>query len=502
MFCIFLENVNQSIDLKEFCMKFEHNKTNEVLKWFEEITKIPRCSKHEEKIANWLKNWAEEHGFQVKMDHVKNLVIKVPGSPGYESAPTVIIQGHMDMVCEKTPDSDHDFSKDPIKLVYDGEWLTADKTTLGADNGIALAMAMTLALDQDVARPPLELLFTVDEETGLTGANALQPGFIDGRILINLDSEDEGVFTVGCAGGINTYSTLPLKFEDAPSGYAPYKIIAGGMKGGHSGIDIAKEKANAIQIIGRTLHRLQLETDVRIADIKGGSAHNAIPRDCEAIVFLPSKDFNKVKAATAELLTIFKDEFKNTDPDLSVSIEQTKGDYRKATTANDTSKAVQYILVMPHGVAMMSTDIKDLVETSNNFANIKIENNAIKVLTSQRSSVVSRLKAQTSKIEALARLAGGEAHSGDGYPPWQPNMESPLLAKSTKLYEEMFNKKPVVEVIHAGLECGIIGDKYPGMDMISIGPDLKYPHSPDEKIRISAIGKVWDFVVELLKSTK
>lgn len=484
-------------------MRFEHAKTNDILKWFEEITKIPRCSKHEEKIAMWLMNWAKENNFEAKKDKVGNLVIKVPASPGYEDAPITVFQGHMDMVCEKTPDSDHDFSKDPIKLVYDVEWLTADRTTLGADNGIAIAMAMTVALDKIIKHPPLELLFTVDEETGLTGANALEPGFIEGKILINLDSEDEGVFTVGCAGGINTYSSVLLAFENVPAGYKQHKITTGGMKGGHSGIDIALERANAIKVIARTLHQIKKEVDIRVADITGGKAHNAIPRDCESIVFIPKNDWEKVKKIVADMEKIFRNEFKNTDPDLKVSIEEnSNGNYKKTLTANDNQKLFDFIFAIPHGVDAMSTAIKGLVETSNNLANIKIEDNSVKVLTSQRSSIISRLNAHTSRIEAIARLAGGEAHSGDGYPPWPPKMDSSLLDKSVKLYEKMYNKKPVVEVIHAGLECGIIGDKNPGMDMISIGPDLKNPHSPDEKIRISAIGKVWDFLAELLKELK
>jgi len=484
-------------------MRVEHSKTNEVLKWFEEITKIPRCSKHEEKIAAWLMDWAREHGFEVKSDQVGNVAIKVPASPGYEKAPAVVLQGHMDMVCEKTPDSDHDFTRDPIKLVYDGDWLTADKTTLGADNGIGIAMAMTVATAKDISHPPLELLFTVDEETGLTGANALEPGFVDGKILINLDSEDEGVFTVGCAGGMNTYSSIPMNFESVPAGYQQFKIAAGGMKGGHSGIDIAMEKANAIKILARTLFQLRKEVDVRVADIEGGRAHNAIPRDCESIVFLPQSDWEKAQKIVAEAEKTFKYEFKNTDPDLTVTItKNSDGDYKKVMTSDDTGRLVDFIFALPHGVDAMSTDIENLVETSNNLANIKVEDGTVKVLTSQRSSIVSRLEALSARIESVARLAGGEAHSGDGYPPWPPNMESALLDKSVKLYEKMYGKKPVVEVIHAGLECGIIGDKNPGMDMISIGPDLKNPHSPDEKINIPAIGKVWDFLVELLKEIK
>ena len=483
-------------------MNITHEKTKDVLKWFEEITKIPRCSKKEDKIAAWLIEWAKSNNFDYKMDEVKNVVIKVPGTPGYENSPTVVIQGHMDMVCEKTPDSDHDFSKDPIKLVYDGEWLTADRTTLGADNGIAIAMALALALDKDVAHPPLELLFTVDEETGLTGANKLGDDFITGRILINVDSEDEGVFTVGCAGGVNTISSIPVSFEAVPAGYKAYKLLAGGMKGGHSGIDIDLGKANAIKILCRVLYRLRQVMDVRVADIKGGSAHNAIPRDAEALVFLPEDKVDEAVDMVLQLSKTCNSEFKKTDPELAVTLEETASNTNQVLTATDTQKLINYVYALPHGVAAMSPDIEGLVETSNNLANIDLENGVIKVLTSQRSSVVSRLDAHTDRIIATTLLAGGTAENGDGYPPWQPNMKSPLLAKSTNLYERMFNKKPVVEVIHAGLECGIIGDKYPGMDMISIGPDLRNPHSPDEKIHIGAIGKVWDFIVELLKELK
>lgn len=485
-------------------MKFEHEKTNEILKWFEEISKIPRCSKNEEKIAQWLMEWAKENNFETKMDKVKNLVIKVPASPGFENSPTVVIQGHMDMVCEKTPDSDHDFTKDPIKLVFDGEWLTADKTTLGSDNGIAIAMGMTLAVDKEIEHPPLELLFTVDEETGLTGANALEPGFIEGKILINIDSEDEGVFTVGCAGGINSYLSLPIEFEDVPSGYKQYKVSAGGMKGGHSGIDIALGKANAITVMARALRQVIKENiDIRIANIKGGSAHNAIPRDGWSVVFIPENEVDKVKEIVSQYSEVLNNEFKSTDPDLAVTLKEfTEGEYGKVLTSAATKKTIDFIMVIPHGVAAMSPDIEGLVETSNNLANVSVEDSAVKVLTSQRSSVVSRLQAHTDGIEAVARIAGGDAHSGEGYPPWPPNMDSPLLDRSVQLYEKLYNKKPVVEIIHAGLECGIIGDKYPGMDMISVGPTLKNPHSPDEKIHIGTIGMVWDFILALLKDLK
>jgi len=482
-------------------MKNEHAKTKEILKVFEEITKIPRCSKNEGAICAWLMEWARVHKFNAEMDDVGNIVIKVPGSPGHEKAKPVVIQGHVDMVCEKTPDSRHDFAKDPIKLVFDGEWLTADRTTLGADNGIAIAMALVAALDKTLERPPLELLFTVDEETGLTGANALKPGFIKGKVLLNVDSEDEGYFTVGCAGGINTNLALPIKLQKAPAGYKQMKIAAGGMKGGHSGIDIDKEKANAIKVLVRVLVSVAARMEVRLADITGGTAHNAIPRDAEAVILVPKAKSSKVKNIVKESEVILKDEFKTVDPDLTISVKDDSGSpVKKVIPAAGTKQVLDFLSVIPHGVDAMSIDIKGLVETSNNLANVKIEKGAVKVLTSQRSSIVSRLDALTDRIEAVARLAGGAGKSGDGYPPWQPDMDSALLKKCIGVYVKMFNKKPVVEIIHAGLECGIIGDKNPGMDMISFGPTLKFPHSPDEKIHIGTIGKVWDFMAELLKN--
>jgi dipeptidase D len=483
-------------------MEIKHRKTKEILDAFEEIAKIPRVSKNEAQIAQWLKNWGESKGFEVQMDSVQNILIKVPSSPGYEDAPVAVLQGHMDMVGEKTPDSTHDFAKDPIKFVYEGEWLTADKTTLGADNGIAIAMSMVLATDKEAKHPPLELLFTVDEETGLTGANALKPGFIEGKILINIDSEDEGVFTVGCAGGINTMLNLPLDFEPLPTGYVEFLLKAGGMKGGHSGIDIALGKANAIQVLGRVLKEITGDCPIRISDLKGGSAHNAIPRDAEAIIHLPLNCLKRVEDVVKNIESTIKAEFKNIEPDLLITLESSGLKKDMVLTEESNAKLIDFILAIPHGVYAMSADIADLVETSNNFASISFEGNKAKILSSQRSSYKSRLKALTDKLEAVARISGGTASSGDGYPPWPANMDSPLLARCIRVYKKMYSKEPVVEIIHAGLECGIIGDKNEGMDMISIGPTLKYPHCPDEKIHIGTIGMVWDFLLKLLEDIK
>ncbi len=484
-------------------MNIKHQKTKQILDLFEEISAIPRCSKHEEKIGIFIQDWGKKHGLQSKTDKVGNVLIKVPATPGYERSGAVVIQGHMDMVCEKTADSPHDFAKDPIRFVYDGDWLKADHTTLGADNGIALAMAMTLALDKTAVHPPLELLFTVDEETGLTGANALQGDFIEGKILLNVDSEDEGVFTVGCAGGRDTHISLPLQYEDAPAGFVMARLKAGGMTGGHSGVNINEERANAIRVLVRTLVQIKAEFDMRLADIAGGTAHNAIPRDAWADIFIPRDSFKAIEKTASELEQVFKREFKKTDPDLKISLElqpETMG--KRPLNVADSAKICDLVIALPHGVAAMSTEIKGLVETSNNLANVKIANSKMEIVTSQRSSVMTRLHALTWRIEAIARLAGAQAVSGNGYPSWQPNLQSPLLARCKDVYRKLFGKEPQVEAIHAGLECGIIGDKKAGMDMISFGPTLKNPHSPDEKIQVESIGKIWDFLVELLKSLK
>ncbi len=484
-------------------MNIKHEKTKQILSLFEAISAIPRCSKNEEKIAAFLMDWAQQNGLSAKQDKVGNVLIRVPATPGYEQTGTVVIQGHMDMVCEKTAESTHDFSKDPIRFVFDGDWLKADKTTLGADNGIALAMAMTLALDKEAAHPPLELLFTIDEETGLTGANALQGDFIEGKILLNVDSEDEGVFTVGCAGGRDTHISLALQYEDPPAGFVMARLKASGMTGGHSGVNINEERANAVRVLVRAILQLQNQTDLRIADIAGGTAHNAIPRDAWADIFMAKDSFKDVEKTVAELDQIFKKEFKNTDPNLKLSVEpmpETTG--KRALSADSSPKIANLLFALPHGVAAMSTDMPGLVETSNNLANIKIRNSKLEIVTSQRSSVMTRLHALTLRIEIIGRLAGAEVVSGNGYPAWQPNMQSPLLARCQVVYEKLFGKKPHIEAIHAGLECGIIGDKKAGMDMISFGPTLKNPHSPDEKIQVESIGKIWDFLVELLKTFK
>lgn len=484
-------------------MNTQHTKTNEILIWFSSISKIPRASKHEQAIGSWLMDWAKENRFEVKQDTVGNVLIRVPAYPGYEDAPAVVIQGHLDMVCEKTPDSGHNFARDPIKLVYDGEWLRADRTTLGADNGIAIAMGMAAALDKDLKHPPLELLFTVDEETGLTGAFGLEPGFVAGRILINLDSEDEGIFTVGCAGGLKSDHALPLAYEPVPPGSIPFSLTATGMAGGHSA-DIHHEKANAIKVLARALYELQAEIPVRIADIKGGTVDNAIPRSAETVLYIPQEHVKTIHTIIQRMEAVFKEEFKNTDPDLKcvLSSHGEQKNNPEAKTLECTGKVIDLLLALPHGIWAMSTEIEHLVETSSNLASLEVEDSRLKVVTSQRSPVVSRLDAVTLQIETVVRLLGGTTENRGRYPGWNANMQSPILKKCIAVYKQLFNKKPVVETTHGGLECGVIGSKYPGMDMISIGPTIKNPHSPEEKIHIGSIGNVWDFLAALLEALK
>ncbi len=475
--------------------------TQKVLQVFEQISAIPRCSKNEAQITQWLIEWAQRHDFVHQTDAVGNLLVRVPATPGYENAPIIVLQGHLDMVCEKTPDADHDFTKDPIKLIRDGEWIHADKTSLGADNGIAIAMAMVVATATDIAHPPLELLFTIDEETGLTGANALQAGFIAGRILLNLDSEDEGYFTVGCAGGRDTRITVPIGRSSLPASWRTVRIAVGGLRGGHSGVDIKLGRANAIKLLARALRNLlSALPELMLVDIKGGSAHNAIPRDGELVVALPAPAVERLEAVAAELDATFRAEYKRLEPNLQLRWEVLPEAPETACDRSSSERTADFLLALPHGVACMSPDIADLVETSNNLALLSLDGNKLRVLTSQRSSVMSRLDAITSRIEATTRLAGGVAISGTGYPAWQPNMDSPLLARCVELYRKQSGKDPVVEVIHAGLECGIIGAKNPGMDMISFGPTIKFPHSPEEKLHVVAVTQVCHFLNALLAS--
>lgn len=473
--------------------------TQDVLRWFEALSQIPRKSKDEERVRAWLLDVAAKKKWPAKTDDVGNVLIRVPATPGREKAPTLVIQGHMDMVCEKTPDSKHDFSKDPIELVYDGDWLKANKTTLGGDNGIAIAIALAMADDASVSHPTLELLFTTDEETGLTGALNLKPGFLEGKILLNLDSEDEGVFTIGCAGGKTCDMTLPLRREKVPTGFSALTIDVSGLTGGHSGVNIKCQRGNALKVLFRAINASMEVADTRLVDAKGGTAHNAIPRDASATIRVPSASVKAIESAIASLDAVVRKELSSVDPNARVKVVASSATGDSAYSNDATRRAIDFIVGLPHGVASMSTAIEGLVETSNNVAKISVENDALRVISSQRSSVMSRLDDLCDRIEGICRMAGGSTVVGDGYPAWEPNWNSPLLAKCKTIYKNLFNKEPVVEVIHAGLECGIIGAKYDGMDMISLGPTLKNPHTPIESLFVPDIDKIWKLMEALFK---
>jgi dipeptidase D len=477
------------------------NQIDAILAKFEAINAIPRCSKNETRLAAWLTEWARTRGYAFRSDPAGNLVIQVPASPGREDRAVVILQGHMDMVCEKTPESTHDFEQDPIPVVRDGDWVHAVDTTLGADNGIALAMSMVLAEDHALKHPPLELLFTVDEESGLLGAHKLDATLLKGRILINIDSEDEGVFTIGCAGGEETRIRLPLTYEDLPAELVGARLVVGGLRGGHSGVDIHKPRANANRLLGRVLQRLQALEGVRLVSLSGGSAHNAIPRDASAFLALPSGPLTAVREAVRHCEAIFRDEHDDTEPSLFVRLEEPTDDRPvRMLAAESAARAVHLLNALPHGVHGMSTQVAGLVETSCNLAIVRIKNDALDIISSQRSSSMSRLDEMTSRVTAVAALAGASAVRLNHHPAWAPDKDSALLQRCRDVYQELYGKEPVVEIIHAGLECGLIGDKVPGMEMISIGPDLRHPHSPEEKLELPSVGRVYTFLTTLLAS--
>lgn len=470
-----------------------------ILELFEEISAIPRCSKNETAIAAWLMNRAAASGFYAGQDHAGNVVIRVPGSSGNEALAPVVLQGHMDMVCEKEVDSDHDFEVDPIVLVRAGDWLSANKTTLGADNGIAIAMALAMAEDKSLVHPPLELLFTVDEETGLYGAQGLRPDFIEGRTLLNIDSEDEGVFTIGCAGGRGVITVLPASFSAPETDMRFFTVTVSGLRGGHSGVDIDKKRGNANKLLARTLSALRRDFPIRLAEACGGSAPNAIARDAVAVIALAGGGETEISQRVSEVFAVLRSEYETAEPELSIRLTETAPSPKPmALTTEDTERCIDLLLALPHGVAGFAEGFDDLVETSVNLATLCLDEKGLRIHSKLRSSVLSRMNELTEQIRAAATLAGASCEEAGEYPGWRPDWNSKLLARCQKSYATVFGCKPKVEAIHAGLECGIIGSKFPGMEMISFGPTIENPHSPHERLHIPAVGKVWQFMVALL----
>lgn len=467
--------------------------------YFLEICKIPRPSRKEEKIAAFIRDFAIRQKLECIIDETGNVLVRKPAIPGHENRKAVILQSHLDMVCEKNSDTVHDFDRDPVQPRIDGEWIKAKGTTLGADDGIGIAAALAILEATDIPHGPLEALFTMDEETGLTGAFALAPDFLKGRILLNLDSEDEGQLFIGCAGGKDSVATFDLETVPVPAGSVAYKLSITGLKGGHSGDDIHKGLGNAVMLLNRFLWNAAVDFDVRIADIDSGNLRNAIAREGFALVTLPegkSRDFEK---AVREYHDIFTLELHSTEPGLSFIAEKVKTPSEVMETGLQ-NRLLNAVYACPHGVIAMSRDIPNFVETSTNLASVKIREGKIIVTTSQRSSVESSKKDIADMVGCVFSLAGARVEHSSGYPGWQPNPDSDILRTTVDAYRRLFKQEPQVLAIHAGLECGLVGAIYPGMDMVSFGPTIKGAHSPDERLNIPSTVKFWELTLEVLKT--
>ena len=465
---------------------------------FDEINQVPRPSKKEEKIRQYLLDFAAKHNIEVKTDAIGNVVMHKPATPGKENAPTVVLQSHMDMVCESN-DKSFDFTTQPIRTIVDGEWLRADGTTLGADNGIGMAASLAVMVDKDLVHGPVEALFTVDEETGLTGANNLGDGMLTGSILLNLDSEDDAEIFVGCAGGVDTTCLFSYKRSFAPTDFHYFKMDISGLLGGHSGGDIHQGRANANKLLARFLFGLSLELVVSLCEIDGGNLRNAIPRAAHAVFGVDTSRKEQVRVAFNKFAADVEREYAGLET--GMKFELTTAERPEYAVDSETSRnLIEALYSAPHGVISMSRDLEGLVETSTNLASVKMQpDNKILVTTSQRSSVESRKWDIAYQVEALFRLAGAEVTHGDGYPGWAPNMNSPIMHIASEAYEELYGVKPAIKAIHAGLECGLFLQKYPHLDMVSFGPTLRDVHSPSERMLIPAVERFWGQLTRTLE---
>ncbi len=472
-----------------------------VWQYFLDICQIPHPSKKEEKIIEYLLSIGKKLGLETERDEIGNVLIRKPATSGKEGVTPVIFQSHMDMVCEKNNDSNHNFDTDPIIPVIDGDWVTAKGTTLGADDGIGVAIMLALLEDKTIEHGPIECLFTVDEETGLTGAFKLKEGWLKGKMLLNLDSEDEGQFFIGCAGGIDTVITMEYETIDTPEEMVGYKIWIKGLQGGHSGDDINKGRGNATRILSRLMYELTNRFDICISNIDAGNLRNAISREGWAVIGIPQEVEKEALAYVEAFNKIIKAELRTTDPGVTAGIEKHK---MPETVIDELTQfdLVWSLLACPHGVLDMSQDIKDFVETSTNLASIKMDDKNIVITTSQRSSVESKKIWAAQHVSSVFELVGAEVEQGDGYPGWTPNPNSEVLKVLKCAYKHKFDKDPEVLAIHAGLECGLISEKYPKMDMISYGPTLRGVHAPGEKIEIKTVQMCWDLTVEFLNILK
>lgn len=465
---------------------------------FDQILQLPRPSKGEGRIRDYVLEVAGRNGLDSQVDAAGNVVVRKPAAAGRESVAITILQSHLDMVYEKNADVEHDFTRDPIRPERDGDYLTARGTTLGADNGIGVAAMLAIMEADDVAHGPLELLFTIDEETGLTGAAGLDASLLQGRRLLNLDTEEEGAIYVGCAGGGDSSLTLPLTWVDSPRDAVAFKLALRGLRGGHSGVDIHLQRGNAIRLLARILDAAGRGSTLYLADVHGGNMRNAIPREATATLVMAETDAAGFRdRARAELADVAS-AFAAADPGMTLDFDDVDAPDR-VTDEQASWKVLHLLHALPHGVDAMSLDIPDLVETSTNLAVVRIEEDRLEVRTSTRSSVASELRALRARIRAIAHLAGADIQQDDAYPGWKPDLDSAILAVVRQVYAEHLGRDPAVKAVHAGLETGIIGEKVPGMDMVSIGPQIEFPHSPDERVHIPSVAEFHTLLTRTLE---
>lgn len=465
---------------------------------FADLNAVPRPSKKEERVIQFILDFGQKLGLETIKDEVGNVIIKKPATPGMESRQTIAMQSHLDMVHQKNNDTNFDFDTQGIDMYVDEDWVKARGTTLGADNGIGVATIMAILASKDIAHPAIEALFTIDEETGMTGALGLKGGLLDASILLNLDTEDDRELTIGCAGGVDVTATGKYEQENTPAGMAGYKLTVKGLTGGHSGMDIILGRGNANKLMNRLLHHASKQFDLRIASIDGGGLRNAIPRESAAVIAVSESNKAAFEKYVEEQRTVLVQEYKTTDPNLQVQLENTDAPAQVAASSF-ASTLLRAIYATPNGIYRMSPEIDGLVQTSNNVARVELKDGAYKILCLTRSSVDSEKDDLAAAIQAALELAGAEVTFNGSYPGWAPNPDASIIKLMSDLYRSKFNSEPDVNACHAGLECGILGSNYPGMEMISFGPNIRGAHSPDEKVQISSVQKYWDFLLETLQ---
>lgn len=479
----------------------ENLKPEKVFYYFEEISNIPRGSGNEKAISDYMVAFAKSLNLEVKQDEVNNIYIKKPATPGYENAPTVILQGHLDMVCEKNKDTVHDFSKEGIKLVVEGDFIRADGTTLGADNGVAIAYQMAVLADDTIEHPAIEALMTTAEETGMDGVANLHPEYLEGKVLLNLDTDNEGEFLVSCAGGAKAHVDLPVTYEVASANEVLYSLTIKGLLGGHSGADIHRERANANVLMGRVLDRIRCQLPVRIASFTGGSKDNVITREAEVSFYVPDTSKEQVEAIIAEMESAFKAEYEKQDPNIQI-ITRVLEEVKPCVSIKETNQIIDLLMLLPHGIMAYSMQIEGLVESSLNIGVVQLEQEALRVVLAVRSSVPSKKENMLRKIKLVSEAVGANCTVLGDYPAWVYASHSRIRELATDVFEAMYHKKPEIKAIHAGLECGFILEKIPGIDMIAFGPNAYDIHSPEERVSISSMANVYQYLLDLLKAMK